>query len=56
MELLLIGAFCLGIFLIIYPYLALSKIWTLLEKIEKLNQSINIKLIELVELAKKENE
>jgi len=48
MELLLIGAFCIGLFLIIYPYLALSKIWSLLEKIESHNQSINGKLVELL--------
>jgi len=48
MELLIIGLFCLGIFLIVYPYLALSKIWTLLEKIEAHNQSINDKLVELL--------
>jgi hypothetical protein len=48
MELLIIGVFCLGLFLIIYPYLALSKIWSLLEKIEKHNQAINDKLVELL--------
>jgi hypothetical protein len=48
MELLIIGAFCLGLFLIIYPYLALSKIWSLLEKIEAHNKSINDKLVELL--------
>jgi len=40
---------CLGGFLIIYPYLALSKIWQLLEKIEKHNKSINEALVKLIE-------
>ena len=40
---------CLGGFLIIYPYLALSKIWQLLEKIEKHNKSINDKLFEMIQ-------
>ena len=46
----------LGLFMAIMPFVAIWSIWTLLQKIEKLNQSINNKLIELVDLAKKEIE
>jgi len=45
-----------GIFFVFMPVVAIWNIWTLLQKIEKINQSINNKLIELVDLAKKERE
>ena len=45
-----------GIFFVFMPFVAIWNIWTLLQKIEKINQSINNKLIELVDLAKKEIE
>lgn len=49
MELMILGVFFLGLFLIIYPYLALSKIWSLLEKIEKHNAEIVKKITEAKE-------